>query len=354
MFLRKLTIAMLLVLMAMGMMIVSVSYAEKCLGHVGAKGVDGASNVKKAEDGITGQDNDTPGGRSADIGFVTEVQHAKINGYLASMFNSRIIDVLDVLPSGVIVYAVHGLYENTGVRGHYGIRRNAVYVDASLSDEQKTLIANHEAYELIELLDKWHGHAATIKTDAVKWLNDPQNAYRAREILQKIHDENPYKLEEFSSTLSPGHMILPGIRGAAGNAGVGDVLVSNEADSVLTKNNFFETNTDDAKIITVTADAVINGALDVKDIYNTASQNQMSIAVLVADQAQVEGVTRKFSEAGLSINDLIDKTQIAFVLMRNNIIVAVNQMLEDNKYVLGISTLSNLNAKYADVMGGQI
>jgi len=202
MFLRKSTIVMLVVLMAMGMIIANVSYAGKYLDHVGSKGIDGADNVNKVEDGM----------------------------------------------------------KDSG-------------------------------------------------------------------------DKKPL----------------------ASNANIGDIIVSNDNRDVLTKNSFFEKNVNNTKIVIVTEKAIMEGPPEfVQEVYGLAGKNGFSVAIVVADQAQVEGVTERFREAGLSISGLIDETQIVFVRMRDNIIVAVNRMLEDNDYNLEKCTLSNLNAKYADAMGGQV
>jgi hypothetical protein len=353
---------MFIALAAMSLTIANVSYAEKYLDHVGGKGIDGADNQEKTEDEI--------GGRGANVGFVTGKQHGLINGYIARLLDMRqgdnavyrSMDRYDLLASldksspadtalmaGIVKYDLNAYFlpelsKETGVLGHYGIRGGNVYIDQDIYNEEKhtnETLLKHELYELIEILN-WGKDRGTL----VAWLNNPMNAGEATVLLQGFHDNNPYKLSKKDGRIVM-HMPMPGVRGAAGGAEISNVVeVSNDSAIVLTKNNFFETNTDDSKIITVTADAIISGQIDVNDINKLINEENVSVAILVGNNGQVDGVSKIFTEANLPINDLLNKTHIVFVSVGSNILDAVNQMFKDNQRLLINNTLSNLNAKY--------
>ncbi len=333
---------------------------------------DGKDVVKNVEDAVKDAEEGsklTPGDRGANVGFVTGKHHGLINEYIARLLAMRqgdepvypamtaydLLALLDNSPAdtalraGILqhnlkAYLLPALSEETGVLGHYGIRGGNVYIDDDFYQKGKqanVTLLKHELYELIKILN-WGKDRGTL----VAWLNNPMNAGEATVLLQDFHDNNPYKLSKENDRIVM-HMPLPGVRGAAGGAEIYNVVeVSNDSDIVLTKNNFFETNTDDSKIITVTADAIISGQIDVNDINKLINEENVSVAILVGNNGQVDEVSKRFTEANLPINDLLNKTHIVFVSVGSNILDAVNQMFKDNQRLLINNTLSNLNAKY--------
>jgi len=351
--------------------IAQLSYAYTMMVNLGPQ-TDGKDVVKKVEDVVKDAEEGnklTPGGRGANVGFVTGKQHGLINEYIARLLERRqgdepvhpamstydLLALLDnspadtALSAGILKYNLKAyllpeLSKETGVLGHYGIRGGNVYIDEDVYNEGKhtnETLLKHELYELIEILN-WGKDRGTL----VAWLNNPMNAGEATVLLQGFHDNNPYKLSKENDRIVM-HMPMPGVRGAAGGAEISNIVeVSNDSDIVLTKNNFFETNTDDSKIITVTADAIISGQIDVNDINKLINEENVSVAILVGNNGQVDGVSKIFTEANLPINDLLNKTHIVFVSVGSNILDAVNQMFKDNQRLLINNTLSNLNAKY--------
>ena len=351
--------------------IAQLSYAYTMMVNLGQQ-TDGKDAVKKVEEAVKDEEGKklAPGDRGANVGFVTGKHHDLINKHIErvlgmrqgdspvyrSMDSYKLLASLDksspadtALRAGIVkydlnVYLLPGLSKETGVLGHYGIRGGNVYIDNDAYYEVKTTnetLLKHELYELIKILD-WGKDRGRL----VAWLNNPMNAGEATVLLQGFHDNNPYKLSKKDDRIVM-HMPVPGVRGAAGGAEIDNVVeVSNDSDIVLTKNNFFETNTDDSKIITVTADAIISGQIDVNDINKLINEENVSVAILVGNNGQVDEVSKRFTEANLPINDLFNKTHIVFVSVGSNILDAVNQMFKDNQRLLINNTLSNLNAKY--------
>ncbi|OGW71182.1 MAG: hypothetical protein A2047_04335 [Omnitrophica bacterium GWA2_41_15] len=340
------------------------SYGDVHNEYVGQKGVDGQGNTDAANEKI--------GGRGANIGFITPTQHVVVNSVLRKAFGSDRAEemserdlgldphsetnlILTIREYGIRCYAIENLSADTGgVAGHYGIRNGNVYVDKEENIRTEGNLARHELYELITLLKGYRGITEAGREELVKQLKTKGFA----KILQEIHDENPYQLEEGAHSAVPQHMPSTedaGYRGAAlvTDAVVGDIIVNNDADIVLTKNNFFETHADDTKIITLPASVVIDGSVTPEAISQLIDRGKVSVAILVADDAQYQEVRGKFEPALLEA--LTQAVNLAFVQINNdNILQAVLALFNESQGNLTNCTLTNLNKTIVEALGIQI
>ena len=360
------------------------SYAGIYNEYAGQKGLDGQENRDTT--------NNDVGGRSTSLGYITPYQHLVANRALqvafsatdrtheASLGDQEIDPSQDAYLAGGIKYYrltawnIDGFSEASGLDGKYGIRRGAAYADSKENARTKGILMKHELYELIRLLDGAEGQGLEREALVAK-LEDPNFAEEAKTLLQSFHDENPYKLEEGKDTSVPQHMPTPGVAGAAGNTAISIVEVGDASPAVLTKNKFFETNTNDANIITIPATVILDGTMTPDAIYSLATTEQKpNIAILLENVAQKNDVIDKFNAAGASekLSELISTVKLAMVdvsfirnlpgfrgaagitIGKNPIILAAEELFKAQRGNLAGSNLLNLNRALEKQRGVQI
>jgi hypothetical protein len=381
---KKFLIVAFLMLLVFGIGALNVGYAMSITDY--GRPEPGAENPAPADDTI--------GGRGTSVGFITPYQHGVVNNALVAAFEkgktkavaldatrieSDSVDpkVTASMTEGIKKYSltawsIDGLTDETSIDGHYGIRAGRVYVDSRAEGP----VLQHELYELISLLD-WAGKQGLTREQLVEKLKDPAFAEEAQKMLQGFHDENPYKLPERKAAKAPQHMPTLTVPPAIGNAVVAVLEVNDTSPAVITKaqpgqKGFFETNTNDAKILPIAATLILNNTVTPDQIYAYATTGeQRPIAILVENNIQKEEVAKIFEKAGASdkLAELENSAKLAMVdisFVQNlpgirgaaGVTEGKNPFIEaaENLYKRGVDgcTLQNLNARLEEIAGTQV
>ncbi|MFC1658663.1 type II glyceraldehyde-3-phosphate dehydrogenase [Candidatus Omnitrophota bacterium] len=144
--------------------------------------------VRESQVRIARLRGDDTASRGADRGWMTREEHDYTNDYIKTAIEEgravRLTDLEEDL--GVRgnreIWAISGLLEATGFKGHYGISTRAIYVDANYP------VAQHELDELDGILA--YGRNKGWSEDYLRrWLTSEGDAFEVAQVLQDIHEK---------------------------------------------------------------------------------------------------------------------------------------------------------------------
>ncbi|MFA5389692.1 MAG: transaldolase family protein [Candidatus Omnitrophota bacterium] len=134
--------------------------------------------------------------RGSAEGYIDAATHKKLNEWIKEHIdikyrNEDLEKKLGVYRS-MSVYVIPGMFKNTGVIGHYGIRNQSIYIDKMAYDRLGDQLAKHEIEELIYLM-KYGVNLFTITminfprgADLIDWLHRTNRAISEEEMSKVL------------------------------------------------------------------------------------------------------------------------------------------------------------------------